>query len=297
MRKPPRGFTLVELLVVIGIIAVLISILLPSLAAARRSAESTVCLSNLRQIGQMAMLYAGENHGFLPQSCPGKQVQIPNTNPQQWHGVTDSLYRFSEDQAEVLATKYMKGGTKVWYCPSNHSNPPAGQPPISDTDFYPPQYGQPWVASPITSGRISYWWLGNPNADDYQGTLIDITGNGDYFATASPGAITPQTPYGAPAFRDCNKNGTIRDDYMRKLGDKRTAEIVICTDQSGQLTGGQGWFFVHGKGAHLDKNASPADKKKLYQSWKNNLYGDGHAASVRPDEVEWRWGPGAPACW
>ena len=37
--------------------------------------------------------------------------------------------------------------------------------------------------------------------------------------------------------------------------------------------------------------------KKLYRSWKNNLYGDGHAESKRPDEVKWRWGPKGPACW
>jgi prepilin-type N-terminal cleavage/methylation domain-containing protein/prepilin-type processing-associated H-X9-DG protein len=64
MKK--RGFTLVELLVVIGIIAVLISILLPSLNRARKSAKAIACASNLKQIGNAVAMYQSENKGCLP---------------------------------------------------------------------------------------------------------------------------------------------------------------------------------------------------------------------------------------
>ncbi|MGD9688747.1 MAG: type II secretion system protein [Phycisphaerales bacterium] len=66
MAERKRGFTLVELLVVIAIIALLMSILLPALSEARRSARNIVSLSNLRDLGNSMHLYAGEyKEGFL----------------------------------------------------------------------------------------------------------------------------------------------------------------------------------------------------------------------------------------
>ena len=56
-RRHRRGFTLVELLVVIGIIAVLISLLLPSLHQAREQAKRAQCLSNLKQAGNAMLVH------------------------------------------------------------------------------------------------------------------------------------------------------------------------------------------------------------------------------------------------
>ncbi|MDB5324818.1 MAG: xcpT 4 [Phycisphaerales bacterium] len=70
-----KAFTLVELLVVIGIIALLISILLPSLNRARQQANLIKCSSNLRSIGQMLQIYVSENKGFAPYGQVDSNIQ------------------------------------------------------------------------------------------------------------------------------------------------------------------------------------------------------------------------------
>jgi prepilin-type N-terminal cleavage/methylation domain-containing protein/prepilin-type processing-associated H-X9-DG protein len=79
MRR--KGFTLVELLVVIGIIALLIAILMPALSRAREQANQVKCLSNMRQIGMAFMMYAGDNK----QRPPGPAVADLQDNWIYWH--------------------------------------------------------------------------------------------------------------------------------------------------------------------------------------------------------------------
>ncbi|HVP12163.1 MAG TPA: type II secretion system protein [Phycisphaerae bacterium] len=63
-----RGFTLIELLVVVAIIAILISIVMPAMAAARRSGEAATCLSQMREIGMATSAYMMDNDDYFPRS-------------------------------------------------------------------------------------------------------------------------------------------------------------------------------------------------------------------------------------
>src|SRR5215211_5016561 len=118
----PKAFTLVELLVVIGIIAVLISILLPALTRARRSAYTLQCSSNMRQLATAMLMYIQDNKGRFPAA---EFFPIQNAYPYGW-GWANELVAQNYIKAPGLSVYKFPGDTVKKFNRSNVFRCPEG---------------------------------------------------------------------------------------------------------------------------------------------------------------------------
>ncbi len=122
------GFTLIEVLVVVAIIALLVAILLPSLSRARAQARRTVCLSNLRQIAIGAVQYSNEHRGYVPPlmswlelPSPQNQYSGPKNDTSAYGGVgTDDMRLYHPVKGPKYAAEI-----KIFECPGAKNEVPS----------------------------------------------------------------------------------------------------------------------------------------------------------------------------
>lgn len=133
-----RGFTLVELLVVLAVVALLAAMLLPVFASARENARESHCISNLRQLGAAIQLYQQDYDELFPYGLD----PMDRLSPGQWHGksnpatgesyYTQVLLLVAADPVrtnlEQVLMPYYAAGHEIWHCPDDYgwkSTPPS----------------------------------------------------------------------------------------------------------------------------------------------------------------------------
>lgn len=119
--NPRSGFTLVELLVVIAVIAVLLAILLPSLRKVKALAKRVVCKSNLKQLALAWQVYLDENDGYFYQGINA------NLNYGGWKGIVDWSPRPLNSYLKIAPVLETKNDAKVFCCPADCGGVPGSR--------------------------------------------------------------------------------------------------------------------------------------------------------------------------
>lgn len=259
MKSGHRAFTLVELLVVIGIIALLISILLPALNKAREAGKRAKCAANLHNLGQVCMSFANEHKGYFPMCYmmpdPSFTYRFPlvisaNADLEQ---ITDPTLNWKRYGTPYQTFQFYGMTDQSWTCPS----------------FEAIRYLDP--SDPVTPSPAEWgtcYWVDYM----YVGGMVDI-----------PSAATPPNNfYNSRPYWDTSRNypyTSVATPAVR-TNENDLVQKILAADQV-FYTGGSGykWDGVSRRWRinHTINYGSLTYQKPAFQ---NILWGDGHVDAL-----------------
>jgi len=269
-RYRRNGFTLVELLVVIGIIALLIGVLLPALTKARNASRVVACLSNMRQLATAVAGYVASNRGTLPEAMNRNMVSgSPNffPNPAQyglpaWTPAThvSGLTYVLPSIGESLAPYLSKDGSQsdaIWQCPSAQKGVETGQGAYVSAGTNP-------LSGFAADDRWqpSYFYM---NTKWYLNAL---------FSGAAPTRPIDGVGFGPTAGEWMIRNvAGLRINKARSVSGQGSSQVVTFVE----------WVSTYHTTEGKVIYSIPAGQKGKYVG--NYAYADGHAESQRYDQL------------
>lgn len=225
--RPRRAFTLVELLVVIGVFAILIAILLPALNSARETARNIKCLSNLKQIGLVMTMYTQESRGMVPMASDDDWSTPDANRLPSWHTWFRKQYKLP---AAVLQCPSVPGGRKwdgLWW-----TNPESADNNRFRTAKIPPETQDPFMDYSINATKTG------PQLGTWPGPTKDV-----------------QFSYRNDKWSTSLWNGKLLWGSIRKL--RQPSKVMAITEAKGGWVGGgngngQDLIFRHKNGKSIN---------------------------------------------
>ena len=228
--KRSQAFTLVELLVVIGIIALLISILLPALNRARSQAQIIKCAAQMRGVVQAITMYCNDNKGYLPPIRQGDTYRIDPTNGDRLVAL-EMQYTWDDKREEgaqlgrLMKTRYLPYKVSSYRCPSA----------TNETDPARSNYYLNVHLKYVTASSEHYrMWRRLPNYGRYQ------SGSQPVFKYSGGGVATDVLPYYRRALLTdpIRTDATEADHATHKSGNQMAWNLAFADGSVQTFAGG-----------------------------------------------------------